>query len=69
MPRKERERAFDSECWRVELGEQAAKCLKGENGSEGSRIIAGRAARGLREAWRLRFLETYGGTTAWGKGE
>lgn len=52
----ETERAFDSESWRAEVGERAAKGLKGENhvGDLGERMsrVAGRAYRGLYESRR-----------------
>lgn len=40
----------------LELGELPARCLKGENGSNGRRIVSGRAHRGLAAQRRRKLL-------------
>lgn len=64
----EMERVFDSELWRVELGDQATRCMKGENGPKGAGIVAGRAYRGRRFAQMERFRRVYGQKLPWGRG-
>lgn len=58
---------FDSEFWRAELGDQAAKCLKGENGPSAKSIVSGRAFRALREVRSEEFRRRFGKKLPWSK--
>lgn len=59
------ERAFDSELHRLELGDRAAGCMKGENGPAGANIVAGRAYRGVVSLRREQLRRDYGKKLPW----